>query len=197
MRSPILIRKINNMEKKILLNAFSDISSKVKLFFAENQSQFFMLLNKNNKENYPEIFFVSKDLIKILDNSNLKSKIIFLGVYFGFIKRGRLHLSIEGGDFLNNKDLIPVEKKIKVNKEGEKAILYGNNIIKSMLAPSFFNHINSIQEGQIFFIFNVDDEILCIGKASLNERKLNNIDEKNILLFQNLSDKGIYLRIKQ
>jgi len=197
MGSPTLIRKINKIEKKIVLNTFSEISGEVKSFFNENQNHFYVVIFKDdNTNNYPGIFFVSNSLIETFEKLESKSKAISLGIFFGFIKRGQLYLSIEGAEFLDIKNLIPMKRKFNVNKNLERSILYGNDITKSMIKTSFFDNIVSLKEGNLVFIFNTNDEFLCISKMRKNGIEFKNV-EGNKIVFQNLIDKGYYLRKHQ
>ncbi|TFF85155.1 MAG: hypothetical protein EU518_01625, partial [Promethearchaeota archaeon] len=183
--------------KKIVLNTFSEISDEVKFFFNENQNQFYVVIFKDDTTNrYPSIFFVSKSLIETFEKLELKSKVISLGIFLGFIKHGHLNLSIEGAEFLDMKNLLPMKRKFNVNKNLERSILYGNDITKSMINTSFFDNISSLKEGDLVFIFNINDEFLCISKTRINGIELKNV-EGNKIVFQNLIDKGYYFRKHQ
>ena len=118
--------------------------------------------------------------------------IIAAGIYFGFIKKGIFHLSLEGVEFLRNHQILPNSNKITINEKGEKSILYGNDILKSaitIMPPE-------LKKNNLLAVFNQKNEIIALARATIDSSSFQNL-KSNQKIAQNLVDKGYYLRKKQ
>lgn len=187
------IREVNQFEKKMLLQGMETISKSLKNYIQEKQDQLLILLPKRDSSlQYPQIFYVSKKLANEMKKLQGKTKIKEVGIYMGFIKRGEFHLSIEGAEFFNKKQLLTEYDKLYVKEQGAKAILYGNNITKEMV-ESF---PKQLAKNQIYFIFNPFKELIAVGLSLLDQKKVGKVKDKEEIVI-NLIDKGYYLREKQ
>jgi ribosome biogenesis protein Nip4 len=194
MEYAVLVRKINEIESKIIIETLSKISKKGSAFFDEHQFNFYVIISKErNRVLFPKIFFVPKNIVSLYKKLSFKSKITSIGLYFGFIKQGALFISLEGVEFLDKKDLLTEKNKIRVNKKGEKAILYGNDILKTMLELPNRDSMPIINAEDIVIFTNKFKEILAIGFMTGNTSEFENLSSKS-LIAQNLIDKGYYLR---
>ncbi|MFW9823606.1 MAG: hypothetical protein ACFFE4_11755, partial [Candidatus Thorarchaeota archaeon] len=130
MNNSLNFRIINSYEKDIIENSLSTISSKI-LQNLEG-SQYFLFISfqqKDLKSNFPEIFLITNDQKNILYSINTKDDVFSIGLYFGFIKKKKFYLSLEGAEFLSKKSKTSDFKELILNEKGEKSILYGNDIL--------------------------------------------------------------------
>ncbi|MFX1391254.1 MAG: PUA domain-containing protein [Promethearchaeota archaeon] len=186
-------REIRNVEEEIIFQSLSKLSSKIVQFLKTSQKNLYISFKQLNiKSNYPCIYLDSNQFRKKLDLIELRNKISSIGLFFGFIKKGKFYLSLEGAEFLYHRGKFSEIKRVYVNKNGEKAILYGNNILKNMLSKKSF----SFEEKDFLLIFNENDEILAIAQAKIEKKSIEYLKPKDVIAL-NLSDKGIYLREKQ
>jgi len=186
-------RRINEIEKEIITNSLRNISPKLLSVFKDFENDLFLLLDESTlKIIYPKIFFISDSLKNILRNTNLKGNIYSIGLYFGSIKKGNFLISLEGVEFLYKEDIFSDFHHILVNKRGEKSILYGNDILKSMISGTH----SRFNKDDFLLIFNDDGEIIAIARSKVEHDKLQNL-KSNELIALNLVDKGYYLRKKQ
>ncbi|TFG23472.1 MAG: hypothetical protein EU532_13415, partial [Promethearchaeota archaeon] len=142
--------------------------------------------------NYPNIYLIPNYWIKVIDNFIPEISIISAGVYFGFIKKSKFLLSLEGAEFLFQMQAFSDKNYIIVNNKGEKAILYGNGIIKDFISKIPEN----LEKGVFLLIFNQSNEIISIAQSRVNREEYSNL-KSNGLVALNLVDKGNYLRLKQ
>ena len=193
MDDPKNFRKINEIERNIIFTSLSDISSKL-LPIMDNIGNFlYISLKKLTKQNhYPDIYLISNELFKAIEKVNETDKFVFGGLYFGFIKKGRLYLSLEGAEFLYNSGIFSEFRRLYVNENGEKSILYGNNILKNMMvkAPS------NLKEKDFLLVFNELNEIIAIAQSQVEYNSIQKIKPQDIIAI-NLRDKGFYLRKDQ
>ncbi len=193
MDDPKNFRKINEIERNIIFTSLSDISSKL-LPIMDNIGNFlYISLKKLTKQNhYPDIYLISNELFKAIEKVNETDKVVFGGLYFGFIKKGRLYLSLEGVEFLYNSGIFSEFRRLYVNENGEKSILYGNNILKNMMvkAPS------NLKEKDFLLVFNELNEIIAIAQSQVEYNSIQKIKPQDIIAI-NLRDKGFYLRKDQ
>jgi len=185
-------RKINEIEKQVIITSFSNISTELAQIIENLKINLYISTESLYiKNKFPYIFLILKDqveLLKTLDNN----KIISAGLYFGFIKKGNFYLSLEGAEFLYKNNILSDLKKINVNDKGEKSILYGNNILKNMI-----NTIpDSLKQNDILLIFNKNDEIIALARSKYDHQKIQQLKPKEIIAI-NLNDKGYYLRKNQ
>lgn len=186
-------REINEIEKEIIIQSLSKISPNIIQFIIRSKNMLYISLKKgNSKTNYPSIYLASNYFQEEIDLIEFNDKIYSVGLYFGFIKRGRFYISLEGAEFLYKKVILSDIKFIYVNKKGEKSILYGNDILKEMVTKTPSN----LQKGDLLIIFNDMNEILAIAQSKVERESLKQLKPK-IVIAINLNDKGIYLREKQ
>ncbi|MFW9880329.1 MAG: hypothetical protein ACFFG0_45220 [Candidatus Thorarchaeota archaeon] len=185
-------RIINQIEKKLIKTSLLKISKEIITNFGSLEYSLYILLNKQSYNNkYPSIYLISKNLQQTL-NFVSNNKICSAGLYFGLIKAGIFYLSIEGAEFLFKKDIFSDFKRLYVDGNGEKSILYGNNILKSMVTILTSN----LQVNDFLLIFNKLNEIVAIAKSVVSYQDINNLKSKEIIAIT-LKDKGFYLRKKQ
>lgn len=186
-------RHINHHEKEIIINSLLRLSSSLLLFFKKNERFFYISINKQTSHNrYPQIYLVSEELKSFLKNLISYDNICSTGLYFGFIKRGKFFISLEGAELLYIQGLFPKSLRVYVNEKGEKSTLYGNNILKKMLIIKAFD----FKEKDLLLILNKSDEIIAIGQSQIEGEQVRNLKPKDLIAV-NLSDKGIYLREHQ
>lgn len=186
-------RQINEIEKKIIIQSLSEISPNIFQFIIRSKKMLYISLKKgNSKTFYPSIYLTSKYFQKEIDKIEFNDKIYSVGLYFGFIKKGRFYISLEGAEFLYKKGILSDDKFIYVNKKGEKSILYGNDILKNWVTKTPLN----LQKQDFLLIFNKLNEILAIAYSEVESKILQQL-KPNDVVATTLNDKGFYLRKKQ
>jgi len=186
-------RQINEIEKEIIIQSLSKISPNIIQFIIKSKNLLYISLKKwDSKSIYPSVYLTSNYFQEEIDLIEFNDKIYSVGLYFGFIKRGRFYISLEGAEFLYKKGILSEIKFIYVNKKGEKSILYGNDILKDMVTKTPSN----LQKGDLLIIFNDMNEILAIAYSKVENKILQQLKSNNVVA-SNLSDKGIYLRENQ
>ncbi|UCC19768.1 MAG: hypothetical protein JSV62_00390 [Promethearchaeota archaeon] len=186
-------RLINQTEEIIIKNSLSNIT--LNLFtYLEKNDYFLYIITKNIElnEQYPSIYLIPSNLKEILKAFSLQKQINSMGLYFGFLKKERFYLSLEGAEFLYKNKLISKSLQINVNSNGEKSILYGNEILKNMILKV----PNSLKINDLILIFNQENELIALGKSQIDYNIYQSLGSKEIVA-QNLTDKGYYLRKKQ
>ena len=184
-------RPINEFERKLILEALSQISTLNSIFRDKMKNRLYISLS-NSRHEFPKIFLVSRAVSKIINNLRITSNILSAGLYFGFLKKGKFFLSLEGTEFLYNSSVLTDKTRIILNERGEKSVLYGNNILKGMVQELPSN----LQETDFLLLCNEKKELIGIAAsrcAYLTYKKLNPED----LIAINLIDKGYYLRKSQ
>jgi len=186
-------REINSFEKKIIFHSLSTNSSKILQSLDDFQYFFYISFKQNKtKNNYPEVFLITKDQKRFLSLINVKNIIHSVGLYFGFFKKDTFLLSLEGAEFLYKDKIFSEFQQVILDKNGEKSFLYGNNILKSMIVKT----PNNIKENSFLLVFNNLDEIIGIALSHINAKNIQSLKPKDIIAI-NLSDKGFYLRKNQ
>jgi len=186
-------RQINEIEKKIIIQSLSKISPNIFQFIIRSKKMLYISLKKgNSKTFYPSIYLTSKYFQKEIDKIEFNDKIYSVGLFLGFIKRGRFYISLEGTEFLYKKGILSDIKYIYVNKKGEKSILYGNDILKNWVTKTPLN----LQKQDFLLIFNKLNEILAIAYSEVESKILQQL-KPNDVVATTLNDKGFYLRKKQ
>lgn len=186
-------RHINNFERQIISGSLSKISRNLSLLTNNPEFELYILLNEDEyNSTYPKVFLISSDVLFFLDFLKEEHKIQFTGIYFGFIKKSELYLSLEATEFLYNNGYSSDFKCLFVNNNGEKTILYGNNILKKMIKklPKILN------QNDFLIVFNDINEIIAIAQSLVENESYQKLRPDNIIAV-NLSDKGKYLRRKQ
>ncbi|MFX0033029.1 MAG: hypothetical protein ACFE8E_04480 [Candidatus Hodarchaeota archaeon] len=180
------IRQANNFEIDIIINSLSQISPKFKL--SESQFDIYIFLNDKSKNRQLSVYITRRkfiDLGKLMNFTNIHS----LGLYFGFIRKGIFFLSLEGADYLYKSDYISKTNYLIVNEEGEKALLYGNHVIKKMI--TFFSM--ELTTNSVVVILNKSKELLALGIIKVEGNRINSSKPEEVIAI-NLVDKGYYLR---
>ena len=186
-------RVINNTEKKIIADSIKKYSSKLPFVLKELEYQFFILLEDlNSNGKFPLIYLVPTTLINTLNSIDPDINIISSGIYFGFIKKNNFYLSMEGAEFLHTKNCFSKRHYVKVNKQGEKSILYGNNIKKGLIIEIS----NKLYKKDFLLVLNQSNELIAIAQSQVNYKTFQNLNPKDVVAL-NLVDKGYYLRKKQ
>lgn len=193
MKDTAKFRQINEIEENLILNLLSDFSSKIIPFFKKSNLKLCIFLNDlNSGDHYLLVHLIHNRLLNNIKNFVSKLNLRSAGVYFGFIKKGNFRLSLEGADFLYKHNLIPDGRKLYINGSGEKAILYGNNIVKKML----INVPLDLRRNQLVLILNDLNEIIAIAKSEVDYETIQDLKLDEIIA-RNLIDKGYYLRKNQ
>jgi len=193
MRDLNVFRLINKIEKSIINNSLLKSSSEVVAFFKKNDYKFYVSVSDEQAENkFPLIYLVSRDKSEILEERLKFENIYSAGIYFGFIKKSVLHISLEGAEFMRNHQLLPDSNKITVKEKGEKSILYGNDILKSDL----INIPSNLKKNSLLVVINQNKEIIAIARAEIDYSSFHNL-KLNQKIARNLVDRGYYLRKKQ
>ncbi|MFX1314560.1 MAG: hypothetical protein ACFE9T_01760 [Promethearchaeota archaeon] len=188
-----MFREVTDNENIIIFNSISKISSKISLILKEIDYKIYLALNnKISKNDNPSIFLIPNNLIKHLANLSQEIRVDSAGLYFGFIKKREFYLSLEGTEFLLNLSCFSEDHKIYVNEEGEKSILYGNKILKSMILNIPLN----LKKNSFLLVFNPNNELIAIANSKVSYSAYQNLNY-NDLVALNLVDKGYYLRKKQ
>ncbi len=188
-----IFRKLNKNEKKIVKDSLHNISDKIWEYFLEEQYEIYIKISESKKNKTSlELFLVPQQLEPEVNKIKNLTTIDFTGIPLGFIKNKRLFLSLETAELLFNLHKIDPRIILILNENGEKSVLYGNPIKKSMILEIS----SEVQANRIVFLINKNQEFLGLGLLKANYekyRKLKNND--NIAL--NLVDKGSYLRRDQ
>ncbi len=186
-------RLINKIENSFITNSLLKLSSEIISYFKKKDYRFYIFLeDEQAKSQFPFIYLVPSENSTILEEILKNENINAAGIYFGFIKKGIFHLSLEGVEFLHNLQILPNGNKIKISEKGEKSILYGNDILKSVITtmPS------ELKKNTLLAVFNQKNEIIAIARATIDSSSLQNL-KLNQKVAQNLVDKGYYLRKRQ
>lgn len=187
-------RVINEIERKMINDSLLKISPQILSDLVEKDSKFYISLSRlNSRDNFPSVYFVPNNLSTNLDNFNPETIINSAGLYFGFIKKSQFFLSLEGAEFLYKSNVIPQKLKVILNDKGEKAILYGNKILKKF-APKI---PTTLKKNNLLFVFNKSKELISIARSQVNYSEYQENLSPNDIFAINLVDKGYYLRKKQ
>jgi len=192
MNETLEFRKINEIEEKIIITSLTKISSEFQQIINDfKQFLYFSTESLTSRSKFPKIFLISKDQNILLQSLNY-DRIISVGLYFGFIKKGNFHISIECAEFLLKNNVLSDLKKLYVNNKGEKSILYGNNILKNMIIKFPI----SLRKKDLLLIINKNDEILALALSKFDFQDIQEAKPKDVIAI-NLIDKGMYLRVSQ
>lgn len=187
-------RVINEIERKMINDSLLKISPQILSDLDEKDSKFYISLSRlNSRDNFPSVYFVPNNLSTNLDNFKPETIINSAGLYFGFIKKSQFFLSLEGAEFLYKSNVIPQKLKVIVNDKGEKAILYGNKILKKF-APKI---PTTLKKNNLLFVFNKSNELISIARSQVDYSEYQENLSPNDIFAINLVDKGYYLRKKQ
>ena len=186
-------RPINNYEKDIIANSLSQISLKFITLLDKKLYNLYILLKSPIIKDVQLPIYLFKPKNKALKQAiQLTSYIYSIGLYFGFIKKGLFFISLEGAEFLYRNKYILEKNQIIVNIQGEKSILYGNNILKKMVS----NFSMELKINDLVVVLNELKEIIAIAIIKVDGNEFYNLESDDIIAL-NLIDKGYYLRKKQ
>lgn len=182
------VRQINDFEKNIIINSLSQISQRFTVLLRENRDYLKVILNQKSKKIQIPVYLVHEKLNQFKHIVNFPN-VYSLGLYFGFIRKGVFFLSLEGAEFLYKENYISKKYQLTVNEQGEKAILYGNNVLKKMI----ISFPLEIKINRIVIILNELEELLAIGLTKIEGNYFNKFSPEDLIV-ANLVDKGYYLR---
>jgi ribosome biogenesis protein Nip4 len=186
-------RYINKIEKTMIANSFLKISLKLSPVFKEIEKFLYIFISdQTSQKNYPKIYLFSERLDNFIQNIKSYLDIYSGGLYFGFIKKGEFYFSLEGAEYFYKKGLFLDFKQLYANENGEKSILYGNNISKNMIAKKPAH----LKKKDFLLIFNKLNEIIAIAQSLVDNISIQKLESKDTIAF-NLTDKGYYLRKSQ
>ncbi|MFX0180736.1 MAG: PUA domain-containing protein [Candidatus Hodarchaeota archaeon] len=186
-------RPINNYEKDIITNSLSQISLRfISLLDEQFYNLYILLKSPIIKDSQLPIYLIEPKQNDLKQLIQLASYISSIGLYFGFIKKGFFFLSLEGAEFLYRNKYLLEKNKIIINIQGEKSILYGNNILKKMLS----NFSMELRINDLVIVLNELKEIIAIGIIKVDGKDIYNLESDDIIAL-NLIDKGYYLRKNQ
>ena len=184
MSETLEFRKINEIEEKIIITSLTKISSEFQQIINDiKKFLYFSTESLTSRSKFPKIFLISKDQYILLQSLNY-DRIISAGLYFGFIKKGFFFLSLEGAEFLYRNKYILEKNQIIVNIQGEKSILYGNNILKKMLS----NFSIELKINDLVIVLNELKEVIAIGITKVDGNDFYNLESDDLIAL-NLIDK--------
>ena len=193
MRNQNNFRIVNKFEENIIIDTLSRISPKISTILDTIEYTIFISFNELSlKKNFPIIFLVPNYLSKHIAKLEYKRIIVSAGLYFGFIKKNQFFLSLEGAEFLHSLHLFSERYQLILNNEGEKAILYGNRILKKMVAKIS----DKLKKNDLVFVFNKLNESIALAQSLIDYNTYQNLNPAKIIAL-NLIDKGYYLRERQ
>ena len=186
-------RLINKIEKSIITNSLQKFSSEVLSHIKKKDYRLYIFINdEQTKSKFPLIYLVSYINSNILEEKLKYENITTAGIYFGFVKKGIFYLSLEGAEFFLDENLIPNQFILSVTNKGEKAILYGNPIIKRMV----INIPSDLQKNTILLVLNESRKLIALARSEIYYTNYKLLKQGD-LVAKNLMDKGYYLRKKQ
>jgi ribosome biogenesis protein Nip4 len=127
---------------KYVFMILDNINPRLKEFINERKYIIYQYYNEHTK--LKELFLVPETNVPLIKQLRNHENVMFSGIYFGYLVQGfsknntklekRFNLSLEGGSFLYSlckseyQDVFAELPILKVNPEGEKKFLYGNNL---------------------------------------------------------------------
>lgn len=188
-------RPLNEYENKMVFKELSQISPKVSEVFKEMKNSFFIKPKSNLDINkFPLVFFINEETKKVIRNIRSKGNIESGGIYFGFIKEGKFFMSLEAAEFFFHLNLFKNSQKIVLTEQGEKAVLYGNDLKKSMIQ----RYPKELKKEEYTILVNQNGEFCALAVSKFNGYDIQEIlNSSDKLIAKNLVDKGYYLRKEQ
>ena len=185
-----MLRKPSKKELKVILSALRAFGSTD--FLKDNELLLLdvaigvdgsrKIVDKDTKGRIREVYAFSKDLVKFLELYKLN--FVHAGLKVGEVGSRRFRFSLEGSFYLAKKD----KKRVYVNEKGEMLFLYGRDIF----AESVLRATSDVEENDIVFVCNRNGDILGIGKARFDARRIKEAGSRVVV--ENLVDRGEYLR---
>jgi ribosome biogenesis protein Nip4 len=186
-------RPINEIEKSIINSSLQKFSVELISYIEQEKYKFYIYIRVEKKRvSYPSIFLLSHENSIILEEKLTNESVNSAGTSFGFIKEGEFRISLEGAEFLFKNNLIQDRNILKVNKKGEKAVLYGNPIVKGFVSDLR----TDLQKNTLMWVINESGELLALALLEIDISILKLINQEDFVA-KNLIDKGNYLRRKQ
>lgn len=186
-------RPINEIEKSIINTSLQKFSVEIISHIKQDKYRIYILDNDKNKNTrFPLIFLVSYENSIILEEKLKNERVNSAGIYFGFIKKGEFYLSLEGAEFFFKNNIIQDRNILRVNNKGEKAILYGNPVVKSMVAGIS----SDLKKNLVMLVVNELREVLALARSEIDFSNYKLLKQRDLVAI-NLTDKGYYLRRKQ
>ncbi len=183
-------RPLNKIEAEILNTSSSNIIDDIVSTISNlGYKIYFSLSPLRTEKNSPRVYLVPHDLVAKVEDFRKKSEIISSGIYFGFINKGKFFMSLEGMEFLYQRQLFGHLNKIIVTENGEKSILYGNPIKKGMILELQYSKMKT----KIALVLNENDELLAMARLKKDHASFM-VANKDEIVALNLIDKGYYIR---
>ena len=186
-------RIVNEFEKSIILNSLDKICQNFAIFIKNYQERLYISFDRtSSKGQNPSIYLLSPEHPKIIEKFDKDIQITSIGLYFGFFNKERFRLSLEGAEFLLNRELLIQDNILVIDIDGEKSVLYGNDI----KVEEVLKFPTNLRKGDILVICNSQNEICAITHSLVGKKDLTRLNPGDKIAF-NLVDKGYYLRKKQ
>jgi ribosome biogenesis protein Nip4 len=186
-------RIINHREKDIINKVVSKFSPTTLSELDKNSFKIFISFPSSiGKNKYPSFFLIPKNLTKLLSKIDEEVDLLSAGIYFGFLKKNKFYISLEGAEFLYKEKLIPERYYLIISDDGEKSALYGNNIMKKDIV----NISSKIKKKDPLLVLNQQFELVALAQSIVDCIALQDLNSREIIA-TNLVDKGYYLRTKQ
>jgi len=186
-------RLVNDFEKSILVNTLREISHKSDILLQKIQDSLYISFDRtSSKGQQPSIYLVPTNHANIIRKFETDIQISSVGLYFGFIKKESFRLSLEGAEFLVNREYLSKDQILVIDSNGEKSVLYGNDIKKG----NVINFPANLRKGDFLVINNVQNEICAITQSLISKQDLTRVNSGDRIAL-NLVDKGYYLRKRQ
>ena len=185
MNDTIRFRLVNKIEKDLINLTLEKISSESD----DLTAKLYISLTRGKN---PSIYLVSDSLDQELQKFKDSDNLISTGLYFGFIRKGKVFISLEAIDYLYGKNRLSTKVFLIVNSIGEKAVLYGNDVDKRFV----IKEPKGLKEGDFLIVFNENHELLAIGISKVNYQKFQDLDQEEKVA-RTLVNKGSYLKRKQ
>ncbi|MBY8990047.1 MAG: hypothetical protein KGD58_04760 [Candidatus Lokiarchaeota archaeon] len=183
-------RILNEFEKSIILNSLDKICQNSAIFIKNYQERLYISFDKTSSRGLnPSIFLLSPEHPKIIEKFDKDIQITSIGLYFGFFNKESFRLSLEGAEFLLNRELLIQDHILVIDIDGEKSVLYGNDIKKGNAINIPFH----LRKNDFLVINNEKNEICAIAQSLINKQDLASLNPGEIIAL-NLVDMGYYLR---
>lgn len=183
-------RNLNEFEKSIILNSLDKICQNSDIFIKNYQERLYISFDRTSSRGVnPSIYLVSTEHPKFIEKFDKDIQITSIGLYFGFFNKESFRLSLEGAEFLLNRELLIQDHILVIDIDGEKSVLYGNDIKKGNAINIPFH----LRKNDFLVINNEKNEICAIAQSLINKQDLASLNPGEIIAL-NLVDKGYYLR---
>lgn len=183
-------RNLNEFEKSIILNSLDKICQNSDIFKKNYQERLYISFDRTSYRGVnPSIYLVSTEHPKFIEKFDKDLQITSIGLYFGFFNKESFRLSLEGAEFLLNRELLIQDHILVIDIDGEKSVLYGNDIKKGNAINIPFH----LRKNDFLVINNEKNEICAIAQSLINKQDLASLNPGEIIAL-NLVDKGYYLR---